>query len=176
MNRKQLLKAIPISPQWDQSRKWAILLFVAFAVKYVYVLFPAVDYEKQAHLLRDFYPWLAEGKIPLMDWRNYVYLIGERFFIMVLFYIISQLMYCWQTITIWVLASGYIVDFLITFHTSIYGAVMVSIIGLIFTYKIIPWKTLFSKTFGSLYSSLRSWGLYTFLTNTLQRLKSRLKN
>src|SRR6188768_576352 len=146
---------IPTSPQWDQSRKWAILLFVAFALKYLYVLFPEVNYEKESHLLKNFYPWISAGKVPLMDWRNYVYLIGERFFIMVLFYIVSQLMYCWQTIVIWVLMCGYIVDFLATFHTSRYGPVMLAIIGLIFISKVIPWKKLFSKISGSLFSSLR---------------------
>jgi prepilin signal peptidase PulO-like enzyme (type II secretory pathway) len=128
------------------------LLFAAFVLKYAYVLFPEVDYEKQSHLLKNFYPWLASGEVPLMDWRNYVYLIGERFFIMALFYVISQLMYCWQTIVMWVLLTGYIIDFLITFHTSKYGPIMLGIIGLIFISKLIPWKKLFSRIYGSLSS------------------------
>jgi hypothetical protein len=146
---------IPTSPQWDQSRKWAVLLFIGFLGKYAYTIFQEVDYATQSHLLKNFYPWMsAEYKIPLMDWRNYVYLIGERFFIMVLFYIISRLMYCWQTILIWFLSVLYVVDFVTTFHASIYGSVMVSVIGILFITTI--WKTQFLKMFGSLYSYWRS--------------------
>jgi hypothetical protein len=142
------LKAVLVtSPQWDQSHKWALFLLMAFTAKYLYILFPAAAFDK------NFYPWRDD--VPLMDWRNYVYLIGERFFIMVLFYIISRLMYCWQTLLIWLLTTGYIVDFLLTFHSSRYGAVMMSIIGLLFISKLIPWSKLFSKISGSLFSSFR---------------------
>lgn len=151
----QRLKEILVtSPQWDQSRKWAALLFFAFMSKYAYVLFPEGNYSKP-ETLTQFFPWVDWVEVPKMDWRNYVYLIGERVFIMILFFIISQLMYCWQTVLVWLLVTLYIFDFIGTFHSTKYGSVMVGIIGLLFISKIIPWNRLYSKIFGNLFSSSR---------------------
>lgn len=152
---RQLKVTIPTSPLWDQSRKWAGLLFVAFMAKYAYIFFDEVDYSLHPEKLQQFFPWVTWDSVPKMDWRNYVYLIGERVFIMVLFFIISQLMYCWQTILIWFVTTLYIFDFILTFHTTMYGSLMVGIIVLLFISKLIPWKKLFSKIYGSLSSYWR---------------------
>lgn len=150
---RPLKEILVTSPLWDQNRKWAKLLFFAFAAKYAYVLFDQVNYADHPEQLIQFFPWIDD--VPKMDWRNYVYLIGERVFIMILFYIISQLMYCWQTVLIWALYVLYVIDFLLYFHSTIYGAIMVSIIGLLFISKLISWKTWFSKISGSLSSLFR---------------------
>lgn len=135
---KLLHKVKAISLQWDQSLSWCWLLLVGYLVKFAYTAFPKVDYVKETHLLSNFYPWMSG--IPLMDHRNYLYLLGERFFIMILFVILSRVVVCWQTLVLWILEVMYIFDFLFTFHSSGFGTIKMIIMGIMFLLTLIKWK------------------------------------
>jgi hypothetical protein len=124
-----------ISHQWDRSLNWAWILLVGCLLKFGYTRFEPSDYNK------DFYPWIKDYyDIPLMDHRNYFYLLGERFFIMVLFYIIARVVVCWQTKVLWFLEVLYIFDFIITFHASPFGIIKMIIMGIIFLLTLTTWK------------------------------------
>lgn len=136
MKLKQKLQGISL--QWDQSLSWIWLLLVGYLMKFAYTAFRPVDYTYERYLLRDFYPWLTSD--PMMDNRNYFYLLGERFFIMILFMILSRVVVCWQTTVLWVLEAMYIFDFILTFHSSGFGTIKMIIMGTIFLLTLIKWK------------------------------------
>lgn len=136
MKLKQKLQGISL--RWDQSLSWIWLLLIGYLIKFAYTAFDPVDYVKERHLLKDFYPWLTSD--PVMDHRNYFYLLGERFFIMILFVILSRVVVCWQTMVFWILEALYIFDFLITFHSSGFGTIKIIIMGTIFLLTLIKWK------------------------------------
>jgi hypothetical protein len=130
-------KVREISRRLAQNHNLLWFMLVAYLFKFAYTKFEAVDYSKQ-ELLTDFYPWM-DGN-PLMDYRNYFYLLGERFFIMIIFFYVSRVVVCWQTMTLWILETLYIFDFLLTFHSSPYGTIKMIIMGAIFLLTLIKWK------------------------------------
>lgn len=74
-----------------------------------------------------------------MDERNYYYLLGERFFIMVLFFFMSRSIKCWQTFVLWALSVIYIFDFLIFFHDSPMGRIQMAILFFMFIPTFVKW-------------------------------------
>lgn len=127
-NLQQALSRNPI-------RNWVWLIFVAYMAKYLYVIFPYNTYEdlsRHPERLINFFPWRDD--VDTMDARNYVYLIGERFFTMVLFFFLSRSIKCWQTFILWVMSVVYIFDFMIFMHDS----VVTKLQGIILTIMFIP--------------------------------------
>lgn len=118
------------------------MLLVGFAFKYLYGIFPSLDYEQHPELIavhyEDFFPLTDLN--PKMDARNFWYLVGERVMDMIQFFLLSEFLRCWQTILIWILSVGYIFDYLITFHTSYYGEVYMVSVGIIVLISLISFK------------------------------------
>lgn len=119
--------------QEDQllSLSIAFLILVAYLAKYAYGLYP------ESEITTDYFPF-ADVEINM---RKHAYYIGERFFIMILFFIIHRLCNSWLTLILWLMETLYIFDYLLTFHESYFGEVKMVIIGSIFTITMLnKWK------------------------------------
>lgn len=129
-------RQLGLSLNRNPIRNWLWLLVAAFFVRFLYMQFEPADY-KDPSQLKNFYPWI--NGVPLMDHRNYYYLMGERFFDMVQWFFIYRVIKCWQTLVMWGLSVLYFFDYLISFHSFGFGRVYFIIMAIMFLPTIYRW-------------------------------------
>lgn len=113
----------------NQSHKYLWLIAIAFAFKFAYGPFHSED-------LYDFFPLVDN---PLMDKRNYVYLLGERIFIAVLFLVLHWYAKSWITFWLWFAETLYILDFFFFYHTTWFGEIKMVLLGITFLPLFLKW-------------------------------------
>lgn len=130
-----MMEAISRLRVQNLSLEDALLILLGYAFKYAYSLpvFVNTDMMDQATrelYLRNFFPWFSPDgldwlQIPLMDSRNYVYLLGERFFVFCIVLLLHKHFRNWPTLFICMFHGIYILDFLVVFHASPVGTVSI---------------------------------------------------
>lgn len=113
-----------------QNHRHLCLLPIAYIFKYAYVMFEFVDYSKHPERTsewRNFFPWLTDPI--LMDARNYVYLLGERVHLAIIFSLLHWYAGTWVTLFLFAFHTAYIFDFMWFYHTTPFGSVSMIAIG-----------------------------------------------
>jgi len=144
MERQQLKGINRLS---GQSHKYLWLLGVAYACKFAYAICENVDYTKHPERMKEwinFFPWFTEShrmamEIPLMDMRNYVYLLGERLYLSIVFSLLHWYAGTWVTFGLFIFHCLYIFDFFFFFHSTHFGSVAMVTIGILLIPLFIKW-------------------------------------